>query len=254
MNENKFKSLERGKYGAKQIEEEHPCYGQMGFYRTTSGAARNLYGSSIRHHNTITLEISHSEKHRNLNETWYFPKDEIIRVSMSPTQFAEAISTMGSSPIPVTIERLEGKNTPPCPNENIRQKFKDEFKQDMEELTDDMQHDFDEAKRILTKSGPLKVADRKAIAEVLRKLEMQIRSNVPFIHSQFDRATEKTVTEARGEIEAFYENKIRSLGLETAREKGLLPDQLPDLQMDAPEITRTPVIDIDEVEANEKEN
>lgn len=249
--EKKFKALERGKYGAKRTKEKHPSFGQLGFFRSQGGSV-NLYGSSIKHDNRITLEISHSEKHRDYNENWYYPREEIIKISMSQTQFAEAISTMGSTPIPVTIERLNGKSMPPCPAENTRRRFKEEFKRDMEEVLGDMEHDFSEANEMLNRKGPLKAAERRSISKILDRVKMVIKSNIPFIHSQFDRATERTVAEARGEIEAFYENKIRSLGLEAARNKGMLPDQAPDLCLDDPKLVRTPVIDVEKGEDNDQ--
>jgi len=237
--EKEFKSLERGKYGAKRTTDTHPSFGQLGFFRTSGGGGSSLYGSSIQHQNRITLEISHSERNRDLNQNWYYPRKEIIRVAMSQTQFAEAISTMGTSPIPVTIERLHGKSMPPCPAEHTRRQFKEEFKRDIQEIVGDMKEDFELATEILNRKGPIKVKDRQDIAAILQRLQMVIKSNVPFIHSQFDRATEKTITEARGEIEAFYESKVRSLGLEAARKKGMLPEQAPDLCLDAPEVEKS---------------
>jgi hypothetical protein len=38
--------------------------------------------------------------------------------------------------------------------------------------------------------------------------------SIPFVQSQFNEAMDKTVTEARAEVEAFVDNKIRSLGIQ----------------------------------------
>lgn len=245
--EDQFKALGHGYHGEDEVKEEHPSYGQLGFFRSTGGNP-NLYGSSIKHSQKIVLEISRSQKIRNLHRTWYFPRQEIIRLEMSPTQFAEAITTMGSTPVPVTITRLEGDLIPDCPEENTRQRFVDEFKQKVGRITGDMKEDFKTARDLLKQKGTLKVADREAIASLLNRLEMEIRSNIPFVHSQFDEAVDKTVTEAKGEIEAFFENKVRTLGLEAAREKGMLPDQAPSLQLD---VARTPVIETSHTKGND---
>jgi len=237
----KFKALNRGKYGEDREKGNHPSYGQLQFVRTQGGNP-NLYGSSIQHQNKIALEIYHSEKNRELNRTWYFPRKQIIRVEMSPTQFAEAITTMGSSPVPVTIIRLGNESIPDCPEENVRQKFSQEFSKKMQQLIDDMKDDFRTAETLLDQKGALKVTERKQIASLLHRIKMEIGSNVPYVHRQFDAAVDKTVTEAKGEIEAFLENKVRSLGLEAAREKGLLPDKPPSLQLNAPSPERTPII------------
>ena len=61
--DDKFKSLNRGKYGEDETREDHPSFGQLQFVRTTGGQP-NLYGSSIQHQNKIALEISHSQKNK----------------------------------------------------------------------------------------------------------------------------------------------------------------------------------------------
>ena len=43
---------------------------------------------------------------------------------------------------------------------------------------------------------------------------MQIESNVPFMKKQWTEQLDKTVVEAKNEISAFLEDKIRVLGLE----------------------------------------
>lgn len=231
MPNKEFQSLKRGGYAEKRTIEKHPSFGQLGFYRTQGGSS-NLYGSSIEHNGYITLEISYSEKHRDLNQNWYHPREEIIRIAMSPTQFAEAITSIGSEPIPVTIQRLNGESIEPCPSENTRKRFKVEFKRDVETIIEDVECDFDLAKEMLARKGALKVADRKKIIGVLSRIKQAIKSNLPFVYSQFDRATEKTITEARGEIEAFFENKVRSLGLDALKNGESIPHSAPDLYLD----------------------
>lgn len=47
----------------------------------------------------------------------------------------------------------------------------------------------------------------------------EIRSNIPFYEEQFTRQMEATVTEAKGEVEAFVNAKIHSTGLKSLMEQ-----------------------------------
>lgn len=226
-----LKTNNHGHYGEDQIREEHPSYGQLSIGRTTGGNP-NLYGSSIKHTNKISIEIRHSEKIRDLHRTWYFPRDCIVRIEMSPTQFADALTSMNTSGVPVTIVRLSGHDfIPECPETHTRQIFEKEFKERAKQVVDDMAVDFKTIKEMLAAGSP-KVAARKAIIQMLDRIQTEIGSNIPFIQESFNEAVDKTVNEAKGEIEAFMESKVRSLGLEAAREKGLLPDAPPQLGLD----------------------
>ena len=60
-------------------------------------------------------------------------------------------------------------------------------------------------------------ADR---AEILSKLDMiiqEIGSNTKFIQKQFHEQMDKTVLEAKAEIEAFTQNKLTSIGLDAIK-------------------------------------
>ena len=52
---------------------------------------------------------------------------------------------------------------------------------------------------------------RRGKLKKLEHLEMQVGSNSEFIYKQFNRQMEKTVMEAKGEIESFCQNKINSI-------------------------------------------
>ena len=72
--------------------EEHESYGLVGVSRI-SGSDRNLFGSSIRHKNTMMLRVKRANKERHLNRDWYHANETIVEVEMSPVQYAEMISS-----------------------------------------------------------------------------------------------------------------------------------------------------------------
>lgn len=60
-------------------------------------------------------------------------------------------------------------------------------------------------KKALTK------ADKETVISKLRKLSMDLGCNLDFIADQFNEQMDKTVMEAKGEIESFCQNKINAI-------------------------------------------
>lgn len=198
----------------EEIIEKHESYGVLGFYRTSSTTS-NLFGSSIKHQNTIRMRLKTASKRRRLNDTRYYGDKDIVEVEMSYNQFAEIITSMNvGDGVPVTIKRLNGQRMEECPDENIREVFEKEFAQKMKELGSRMNKLVEESEKILSDKNPLKKNDKELILSELRMLKQELSSNVPFVASQFNEQMDKTVAEAKGEVEAFVMNKVHSLGIE----------------------------------------
>ena len=68
----------------------------------------------------------------------------------------------------------------------------------------------------------LKVADKKELHGKLFSLVQHIKSNMPFLHKQFTRSMDKTVSAAKSEIEEFYNSTIMKMG-KKALENGHVP-------------------------------
>ena len=123
--ENEYK-VEETDFGTRI---SHPSYGTLLFNRAYGGKTP-LFGSSIEHSNVITMELRHADITRELNRDDIFGGKPIVKVEMSYSQFAEAITSFGQGTgIPVTIRYTEkdGK-IPPCDFVSKREQFTDEFK------------------------------------------------------------------------------------------------------------------------------
>ena len=73
------------------------------------------------------------------------------------------------------------------------------------------------SKRTLTKK------DKEELMNLLSNLELNVSSDTVFLAEQMQRQMDKTVTEAKGEIEAFTQNRLHSIALETlSRNNALL--------------------------------
>lgn len=206
--------------------ESHESYGGIRFDRRTSSGGQNLYGSSIKHSNSISLTVFRSSKRRDLHCDRFYPGDEIVQVEMSPSQFVDAIATMNDhAGVPCTIRHVGRERMDECPEVNQRQVFEEEFRKDVKEASATAAKLVSEASRILAQKTILK-DDRMQLLGLLQKLMRDVQANMPFVQTQFNEAMDKTVNEAKGEIEAFFTNKIIALGTEALRnemtEKGVL--------------------------------
>jgi len=105
------------------------------------------------------------------------------------------------------------------PETQQRQIFEDEFKADMQKVGNKISSAIGKAEDLLSTKGNVKVSDRKEIISLLKSIAQDINYNMPFVQTQFNKAIDKTILEAKGEVEGFIQNKITSLGIEAMRDQ-----------------------------------
>lgn len=191
---------------------KHPSFGMLSFNRTHGGHS-NLFGSSIQHNDTIHMVLREGVVTRGLNDDWYVGEDKILEVEMSQSQFAELITSMNvGTGTPCTIKYLRGKGRI---NEadfiNKRQQIANEFKESMNERMSDAKEFYDEIKELFATKKSIGKGDREMILKRLANVTQGMESNSKFIFNQFQNQVDKTITEAKGEIEAFAQNKINAI-------------------------------------------
>lgn len=202
--------------------QTHESYGMVGCSRITGGES-NLFGSSVRHHNCVRLRICRASVERDLKTNWFHDEGRMIEVDLSPTQFADMITAMNvGSGVPCTIRsifvptELNNKSMAPCPSYDQRKVFEDDFAKDIEQINSDALSALEKAQKILD-APTIKAADRKELLALLERIQRDLKHNLRFVNEQFTEAMDKTVSEAKGEVEAFVQNKIVSLGIESLR-------------------------------------
>lgn len=206
--ENQY-NVKETKFGT---QTSHPSYGTLIFNRAYGGK-RPLFGSSIEHSNVITMELRHANITRGLNRDDISGDKLIARVEMSYSQFAETITSFGQGTgIPVTIRYTEtdGK-IPPCDFVSKREQFTDEFKEQTNKAMEKSKELIDEVAELFSSKKTLTKADKENILKKLNMLNSDIGSNIDFIADQFNEQIDKTVMEAKGEIESFCQNKINAI-------------------------------------------
>lgn len=190
---------------------KHPSFGTISFNQTQGGNTA-LFGSSIKHNHTIIVRICHAEKHQVNAVDYVFSKGTIVEAYMSPTQFADAMTGAGSGgEAPVTLQFTEKDGRIDQPSfENKRQQFEAEFFKRAKDIYAQMNETIEKAK------------DKKAPQWLVHDMEVTkswLKSNIPFLAEQFAEQMDKTVTEAKAEVEAFITSTIQRTGLEAIRQQ-----------------------------------
>ena len=203
------------------IRFEDKSYGMIDVSRgSVGGAGKRLFGSDIKHNNIITLTISQGACDRGLNTDWFHGKEQLIKIELSPVQFAEAITNMNTSGVPCTITRFNGEMIDPVPELiNKKEVFREEFSKDVKEVSDIIGKLSDEINDILSSKKAMTKSDKESIQSGLRRINQQLNSNIPYLADCFDEQIEKSVSHSKAEVEAYVQNKINTLGLKALRKE-----------------------------------
>ncbi len=195
--------------------KKHPSYATLKISRSFCSGRQTLFGSSIKHSDVITLKISPASISRNLNNDHIYSENSpYIEINMSEAQFAQAITSfnMGEG-TPVTLKQFNGEYIEQCPFQDKRMQFDNEFSEDMRKLVKELKEISKEAEDILENKKTLSKGDREKILSALEKVQTELGSNLPFVFSQFNKQMEKTVTEAKAEIEGHIQARLNDMAM-----------------------------------------
>ena len=180
-------------------------------HRHESYGLINLSRISCRN-SAVMLDIGEARLERHLSGHWPFLEKIIPQVLLSPNQFAKAITRMNQGgDTPINLEYVTGdpaSRREPPPESNKRQKFEAEIHRT---LQDPLGRPED------LKEGLRTQRHRRKVDGVMR----QPRSNIPFVEKQFAVQVEKTITEAKAEIEALINQRASDAGEEALRDHAL---------------------------------
>jgi len=215
----------------REERETHESYVMVQFSRRQGNPGR-LFGSSLKTHESyVTLKVARAERIHSLGRDSYYGglRGDHFEVDLSAAQFAELLTTMNvGSGVPATLRYANGKKVEPPPDVRLEvEKVREGFKLDMEELAGRCKDSIREVGELLEKKSLTK-ADRDAIMSKFRKVMMEVESNTPFMLSQFEEATEKVVSHAKAEVDAFVAHNVIAEGLRSIRERAAVDvPQLP---------------------------
>jgi hypothetical protein len=195
------------------------------FSRSMNSHTPRLFGSSIKsHHSTIRMTLHPGTWHHDLNKDWYHARAQtLVEVELSATQFAEAITSLNmGGGVPCTIRFLDGWIEDPPDVQTEVERVKTQFGDDLKIMAQVMKERRAEIEKL---TGKLPEKAREKLRIELDVMIQQLTSNIPYVLEQFDKASEKVVTAAKHEIEAFAMHALQTAGLEAIAE-GKIPKQL----------------------------
>ena len=99
---------------------------------------------------------------------------------------------------------------PACDFVSKIEQFRGEFSDHLSGIKDNLDENIKAVEEILETRKTLRKSDREAILSALYSARQNIGSNANFVVDSFNEQMDKTVTEAKGEIESFMQHQIRS--------------------------------------------
>ena len=174
-----------------------------------SGGARPMFGTEIKTSNPIRLEICHAKECRDLSKNWYFPRKQIVEIEFSPIQWAEFLTSGNTSGVPCTIKRIDGERMSEPKDTEI---FND-YNEEVEEHFDKFKEIEDIVKCAIDSKKPMGMKD---LSSLLNKIHNAML-NVDFVKDSFKEDMNEIVTKAKAEFNAYAENRIHEIGIESLK-------------------------------------
>lgn len=161
------------------------------------------------------LDINHATRHRELMQDWIYSRKNIARIRMSHAQFGALVSSFGGSPVPVTLDRLNGQSIdyPPI-DSRLAQTAKE-----VAEATSSALTEVQEAQKKLDQclsAKPPKMRDVREASKALGRVIGNLPSNMKFAADSLTEHAEAVVTKAQVDIEGFVNFRARQLGLDSS--------------------------------------
>jgi hypothetical protein len=216
----------------REKREAHPSFGVIGLYRqTTCGIqARNkLFGSSLSDHpETIVIKLNRATRKHDLGRDWIYADSiqPLFSVELSPAQFAAMITTMNvGDGVPCTVRVLnrEPVDEMPAEYETEAEKTRNYYGDSLRERLDKLSSERKRLSQVLSKKKLTK-KDKEEVAFMVEKVFRMFEGDAEFMLGQFERAAERVVVAAKGQVDAFITSTAARLGIEALREKFKAPE------------------------------
>ncbi len=205
------------------VPTNHPSYCTVAFSRTNSNGGRSFFGASVKPTSYVTLRINEAEIDRKLSTDWIHGKKNIVEVHMTEAQFAECITSLNmGSGTPATLFHIGGHRLPEPPFMGKVEQHSKEFANNMSDLASKLDLEVERAKTIINSGKPISKKEREVLMDIMSSFLMNIKSNIPFYEQQFVEQMDKTIHEAKMQIDQHLQQKAISLGLPIVKQDEIL--------------------------------
>ena len=229
-----LEELDPGMHDRSRIA--HKSYVMVSLSRT-SGGTNGFFGSSINPGSWVTLRVHEAELdrdglyHSKVRSRHMLP---LMEVRMTPMQFAELITNMNvGDGVPGTLSYVGRERVRYMPAKKLN--FRQEAERTFSEAMGDLAKRFDEyegqLEEILGKQTIGK-ADRAKLRNLVSMVKSKLTGTMPFAEEMLYEAAQKTVLEAKAEIDGTLTTAMLKLGGEELARRltdGALPGSANDI-------------------------
>lgn len=211
--------------------ETDKSWGMIGASKVTGGG-KNFFNSDIETPTFIEITLKTAQKARDLKQDWILGDDTLFRIKLTPIQWVNFLTCMNEGDgVPCTIEYTKEDGHIPFKPEKPRLDIIYEEHEAVVNSSLDSLNDLEEAIKELAPR-----ISKKAYDELLHKVSaakfVLTDKGLDFARTQAKRELDSMVNQAKANITAYTEMKIRDLGMEALRAQ--IP-KLPDTVLDSGE-------------------
>lgn len=197
----------------------HESFGMLSSSRVQR-TERTLFGSSIPHSNTIRLSLSTARMERDLYSDRYIDDTQLVEVEMSQSHFAELITSLNiGGGVPITIRRLDGKHIFAPEEINRRQVLEAEYLETVNEISNQYKKITENVSTLIDSKKLLNKAEKEELSRSVQSIGCLIISTMPFLSKDLNEHMDKTVLEAKCELDAFVQSRLNTLGIESLQDR-----------------------------------
>lgn len=203
--------------------EKHPSYVQVSFSRIESNRGIPFYGANVKSNSYVVLRIDQSEKVNEGHRDWYFARERVLEIRLSPAQFSELLTTMNhGSGVTGTLEFFNpselptGKIPEPPYNNSLDLVEKQISNFEGTKLTDK----FEKLEKTINELNTSQ-KNKTALLDQVAMLKQEIKSNLPYYIKVAKQEITKTLSEAKGVIDSFYTSVCTKLGMKALQNKSI---------------------------------
>lgn len=203
------------------IKKEHPSYGIISISRIGSNKPIVLFGSNIKHQNTIRIQLKNAAIERKYNKDFIYDTKTLFEVEMSESQFAQMITSLNIGVgTPVTIRYIQEEKIPNPPiDESIVEKASADFNNRLKSINNRLLGLLDNIEVLILQKKQLTKADKEEIKSEIVRLQNDFAGNMTFMVQCFEGSIDTTINQAKTEFEAHVSNVIHKLGNEQIQDK-----------------------------------
>lgn len=193
----------------------HPSFAVLRLFR--SSGCRRLFESSVLHQGYVSLEICAADLHVDESTSAHhtMPGETLIRVAMSESQFARAITSFSlGCGVPCTIDRHNDISVPEPPATDEAETVKSAQDANIKTALRNMLQCANDLSSYVENGKRPTVKEVRELIGDIQRIVGQLEGNQRFFQDRFTEVIEREKDIARAEIEAHVNLVLRNAGLE----------------------------------------